>query len=214
MHLDTTPTPDTKSTWAGLVLSDAEIMTLRLRGSRGTESIEVTYEYGSVWVRSQSDSSKVQSTRPLDFGEVQALLSTLREVSRQTPRPLLVDSAALHAFIGALAQLVNSPGPLPFSMACLGSIWRLPSGEICGQLALGRDTIATIHDHAGEFSYSRHAGSQEEGTCRRLPISQLRALINALQLRLAVADASVDSLWRELLRDAVNANQQLVQQGL
>jgi hypothetical protein len=189
--------------WDQLALTDVEFISLRLSGSvPGSVDVQVTYDRGCVLATTGAGTA-TSATRVLSLGEVRALLEALRVQARVTPRPRAVDSAALSAFVGALARLVHSPGPIPFSTAVFGAVRRLPSGAIVGEVAIDAGMTTSLHDVSGVLSHAAHPARVSPARPRKLTVAQLRALIGALAARRATAAPPLDELWLEVLKDAI-----------
>jgi hypothetical protein len=139
----------------------------------------------------------------LALNDVRALLASLRKQARAATRSSAVDSAALSAFVGALARLVHSPGPIPFSTAKFGAIRSLPSGEIVGDIVIDAGMSASLHDAGGVLAYAARPAGAEPSHSRKLTLAQLRALSGALRTRRGISSPPLDELWAKVLDDAV-----------
>jgi hypothetical protein len=201
--------------WADFVLGEARVIELRLRGRRGVdEALEISLDHGSVIATLTSAHGRAASSRVLSFPEMKGLLAALRQQSRLTSHPSAVDSAALRAFVSALARLTNSPPTIPFQNAGLGSITRAPSGDIIAIFSIEPGVTGTVTDTAGTLYYVQQVSGKPAGNRRRLTIAQLRSLIAALRLYTTRSNVPVDALWSELLKDAQSQDEHLRAQGL
>jgi hypothetical protein len=161
-----------------------------------------------VIVGTTSGNPPTVQTRVLSWNELALLLAELRKLAQTTPRAQAVDSAALHAFVSALARLLHSPGPIPFCTAAFGNIWQELSGDIVGEIALSSDVVGTICVEGDNLYYEQHALGKPSGPRRLLSIGQLLTLITALQMQTANTP-TLSRLWANVLSLAIKKNEQL-----
>lgn len=201
-----TASADGSLAWQDLVLDEAEVISLRLRGSiRSGLQADIRYNVGTITVTITDPLTQHVSTRVLDEDESTALLAALRKQSRVTPRIKLVNAAALHSFISSLAVSLYSSGAVPFGTAAFGAVTRTGDGDLVGELAFGAESRATVTDANGALSYQLDTADPAPGSARRLSLTQLRMFISALRIYLTSQAAGANPLWQRILADAVTS---------
>ncbi len=91
--------------------------------------------------------------------------------------------------------------PAPFEHARFADIERDEDAAIIGHVGIGRDTVGTIRDAAGLFTYEQHDAPGPPGEFRPLTPGERASLTVALSAFVASADPPADPLWREMLAD-------------
>jgi hypothetical protein len=189
--------------WRDLVLTEAEVLSLRLCGNTGDGlQVELRYELGTVTASVIDPSARQVSYCTLGTSDAAALLTELRS-KLKSPRPSKVGSSALHAFVSALAVALYSSGPISFGTAAFGVV-RSVGGRLVGEVDLGAQTRASITaSPASDISFEMHVAGRPSGAVRNLTPAQLRSFIAALRIYLAGSDQAASQLWRQILAIAV-----------
>jgi hypothetical protein len=201
---------DSRLPWQDLLLCEAEVVSLRLRGNMaGGLAVQIRYDLGTVSATVTDSSAQQVTSRILDQDELTVLLEALRKQSQKTPRLKLVSASALHAFVSALAISLYSSGPIPFGAAAFGNVISTSDNHLVGELDLGSQTRATITDANGGLSYEIHMAGRKPGVARRLTVTQLRTLITALRIYLVGKGSAANPLWQRILGDAVKRDDAL-----
>ncbi len=91
--------------------------------------------------------------------------------------------------------------PAPFEHARFADITRDEDGALVGRVGIGRDTVGTIRDAAGSFTYEQHDAPGRPGEFRPLTPGERASLTAALSAFVETADPPADPLWREMLGD-------------
>ena len=134
--------------------------------------------------------------------QLSALLDALQDELDHPPTDGKLDLAALRAFVDLLEQAVGTSASNRFEQARFGDIGKDAGGAIVGHLGLGIDTAGTVHDAAGQITFSFQVIPRPPGPFRPLSAADLDSLAAAITTFLDTTP-DADPLWATLLTDLI-----------
>lgn len=186
--------------------AQAEVLAMRVIGRlRGNVDVIdiITYEDGEFTLRFAPGRPGVvvpAIVEVLNPRQLSALLDALQDELDHPPADHNLDLAALRAFVDVLAKKVGAEASNRFEGARFAGISKDAGGAIVGHLGLGIDTAGTVHDAAGQITFSFQVIPRPPGPFRPLSPADLDSLAAALTTYLADTPQA-DPLWRNLLND-------------
>jgi hypothetical protein len=201
---DMTVADDRANDFATFHATQAELSVTVIGRPRGPGSLIdiITYSEGQFTLRfAPGKPGDVAPTivEILNPRQLSALLDALQDELDHPTDPKL-DLAALRAFVELLAHTVGTTASNRFEQARFAGISKDAGGAIVGHLGLGIDTAGTVHDAAGEITFSFHVIPRPPGPFRPLSPADLDSLAAALTTFLATTPHA-DPLWTDLLTD-------------
>jgi hypothetical protein len=203
---DSSVVTDHASNFASFRATQAEVLAMcvigRLRGDVDVIDI-ITYEDGEFTLRFAAGRPGVvvpAIVEVLKPRQLSALLDPLQDELDHPPVDHDLDLAALRAFVDVLAKKVGAEASNRFERARFAEISKDAGGGIVGHLGLGIDTAGTVHDAAGQITFSFQVIPRPPGPFRPLSPADLDSLAAALTTYLADTPQA-DPLWRDLLND-------------
>ncbi|MBV9141744.1 MAG: hypothetical protein JO115_12640 [Pseudonocardiales bacterium] len=143
----------------------------RLRGNVDVIDI-ITYEDGEFTLRFAPGRPGVvvpAIVEVLNPRQLSALLDALQDELDHPPADHDLDLAALRAFVDVLTKKVGAEASNRFERARFAGISKDAGGGIVGHLGLGIDTAGTVHDAAGQITFSFQVIPRPPGRSVRCP---------------------------------------------
>jgi hypothetical protein len=195
--------PHRAQTLAGFTPATAAVNSAELHGRIGVDVVAtVSYQaptgFELMWQLASDPSGPPTMTHPLDDADLRALLGEIR-TALGNPAPGL-DTKALEAFSDIVEDALSAP-PDPFAQARFGpAVEDIFGGTVTvvGQVGLGVDVAATIHDSAGTITWEHHVLPRPPGPLRPLNDKERDGLTAALS---AYLEGNPNASWQRILRD-------------
>jgi hypothetical protein len=202
---DTTVADDRANDFATFHATQADMSATvmgRPRGHSGLIDI-ITYSEGQFTLRfapGKPGDVAPSIVEVLNSRQLSALLDALQDELDNPPTDQKLDLAALRAFVALLAHTLGTTASNRFEQASFAGISKDAGGAIVGHLGLGIDTAGTVHDAAGQITFSFQVIPRRPGPFRPLSPPDLDSLAAALIIFLATTPQA-DPLWGDLLAD-------------
>jgi len=139
----------------------------RLRGNVDVIDI-ITYEDGEFTLRFAPGRPGVVVPAIVEVLNPRQL-SALQDELDHPPADHDLDLAALRAFVDVLTKKVGAEASNRFERARFAGISKDAGGGIVGHLGLGIDTAGTVHDAAGQITFSFQVIPRPPGRSVRCP---------------------------------------------
>jgi len=188
---------------AGFTPATATVNSAEISGRIGVD-IEATISYDStkgfelIWQLVVDQSGPPTMTRPLNDADLRTLLGEIHTALANPSAGL--DTKALEAFADIVEGALSVP-PDPFAQARFGTAVEEIFGgtvTVIGQLGIGVDTVATIHDTAGVITWEHHPVPRPPGPFHPLTANERDGLTAALS---AWVEGNPNSAWQTILDD-------------